>query len=80
MRAGFLCNSLRYCDPSRMYFPLNCMCVTNSRSRQAALGWFNVGESTPGARPAISVNYVGVDAALQRIRDTVETDGPFDGM
>ena len=48
--------------------------------RGAALGWFNVGETTPGARPAISAQYVGVDEALKRIAQTIEQEGPFDGV
>ena len=48
--------------------------------RGAALGWFNVGETAPGSRPAISANYVGVDAALECVRQTVQEKGPFDGI
>jgi len=48
--------------------------------RGAALGWFNVGETTPGARPAISAQYVGVDDSLQTIRQAVEDAGPFDAI
>ena len=48
--------------------------------RGSALGWFNVGETAPGSRPATSTQYVGVDAALSRVRLAVEADGPFDGI
>ena len=48
--------------------------------RGAALGWFNVGETAPGARPAISTQYVGVEATLECIRAAVEEHGPFDGV
>ena len=48
--------------------------------RGSALGWFNVGETSPGARPAISAQYVGVDAALERIRTAIQDQGPFDGI
>ena len=48
--------------------------------RGSALGWFNVGETEPGARPAISANYVGVEAGLDRIKSAIEQDGPFDGI
>ena len=48
--------------------------------RGSALGWFNVGETAPGSRPAISAHYVGMDAALSRVRLAVECDGPFDAI
>lgn len=48
--------------------------------RGAALGWFNVGETAPGARPAISRTYIGMEAALERVRTVYETDGPFDAV
>jgi predicted esterase len=48
--------------------------------RGAALGWFNCAEMTPGARPAISAQYVGVEDAFQRLRSACEQHGPFDGV
>ena len=48
--------------------------------RGAALGWFNVGETTPGARPALSAQYVGMEAALDTVRTACQADGPFDGV
>lgn len=48
--------------------------------RGAALGWFNVGERTPGARPAISAQYVGVQEALVRVSRAIADHGPFDGL
>ena len=48
--------------------------------RGAALGWFNVGETTPGSRPATSAQYVGVEEALQCVSRCVRDHGPFDGI
>jgi predicted esterase len=48
--------------------------------RGAALGWFNPKETTKGARPAISREYVGLEASLRAVRRAVEEHGPFDGV
>lgn len=60
-------------------FPATAAFLEASEERGAALGWWSW-EEAERARTPSSFAYRGVEQALDRVRDAVAAEGPFDGV